>query len=124
MSELPAGESLVQRGGWDTLAFHDMPPPPGAYTVDATFLFMSRGEPPAPEAGTDQFSVVVTVPLVVEGPEVDYVSPGEPVDALLSDDGFRALLADAPRPVGPVESHLPRRPMGAGAAPELLQGRG
>lgn len=97
VSELPAGGSLVQRRGWDTLAQHGMPPSPGSYTVEATFAFMSRGEEPSFEAGVDDFLVNVEVPLTVLGPEVDYVSPGEAVDALLSDDGFRRLLADAPR---------------------------
>ena len=98
-SELAAGESLVHRVGWDTLGPYEMPPPPGSYTVDATFGFMSRGEPPSAgePVAIDRFTVATTVPLVVEGPATDLVSPGEAVDALLSDEGFRALLADAPR---------------------------
>ena len=97
VSELPAGGSLVQVRGWDTLGHYSMPPSPGGYTVDATFAFMSRGEEPSPVDATDRFSVTVSVPLVVDGPEIDLLSPGEAVDALLSDQRFRTLLADAPR---------------------------
>lgn len=97
VSELPAGESLVQQRGWDTLGLHRMPPSPGSYTVETTFAFMSRGVEPSSEAGVDDFSVQVAVPLIVLGPEIDYVSPGEAVDALLSDEGYRRLLTDAPR---------------------------
>lgn len=99
VSELAAGASLVQRRGWDTLGHHGMPPAPGVYTVDASFTFISRGEPPAFADGEpDEFPAIgTTVPLIVEGTEIEYVSPGEAVDALLSDQGFRSLLADAPR---------------------------
>jgi hypothetical protein len=84
ISELQAGDSLVQRLGWDTLGYYDRPPTPGGYTVDATFDFTSRTVPPAGQEAIDEFSVVLTLPIVVEGPEIDYVSPGEAFDALLS----------------------------------------
>jgi hypothetical protein len=96
-SELPAGESLVQRRGWDTLGSYGMPPAPGSYTVQAAFSYMSRGAPPAGDEAIDAFSVDVTVAVEVVGPKIDYVSPGEAVDALLSDESFRSHLADAPR---------------------------
>ncbi len=97
VSELAPGESLVGELGWDTLGYYGMPPPPGSYTVDAAFHFMSRGAPPPQEAGTDVFSVDLTLPIAIDGPNVDYVSPGEAFDALLADDAFQARLADAPR---------------------------
>lgn len=104
-SELPAGESLVHRVGWDTMGPHDMPPPPGNYTVEAIFAFMSRGAPPVGPEAVDEFAVTLAMPMVIEGPPIDYVSPGEAVDALLSDEAFRALLEDAPRDLW-VESRL------------------
>jgi len=97
VSELPAGESLVQRGGWDTLDYFAMPPPPGSYTVDAAFGFMSRGAPPSAEEGIDRFSVGLETAIVVEGPPIEYMSPGEAFDVLLADETFRDLLADVPR---------------------------
>ncbi len=96
VSELAPGESLPQQLGWDTLGHYEMPPPPGSYTVDATFHFMSRAAPPRGEVGTDAFSVHLTVPLAIDGPEVDYLGPGEAVDALLADPAYQAQLADAP----------------------------
>lgn len=97
ISELAPGESLPQQLGWDTLGLYGMPPPPGSYTVDAAFHFMSRGGRPAPEAGTDAFSVDLTLPIAIDGPEVDYLSPGEAVDALLADPAFQEHLAGAPQ---------------------------
>lgn len=96
-SEMAAGDSIVQRSGWDTLGYYDLPPAPGNYTVDAVFNFMSRGAHAAGDEEIDEFSVGLTLPVVVEGPEVDYVSPGDAFDALLSDEAYRAQLADAPR---------------------------
>jgi len=97
VSELPAGESLVQRLEWDTMAHYEMPPSPGMHTVDAVFSFMSRGAFPAAEEAVDQFAVEVPLPIIVEGPEVVFIGPGEAVDALLADDRYSALLTDAPR---------------------------
>jgi len=78
VSELPAGESLVQRRGWDTLGYYGMPPALGTYTVDASFGFMSRGAPPSgDDVDADEPSVTLALPILVEGPEVEYVSPGE-----------------------------------------------
>jgi len=95
-SEVAAGDSLVQQVGWDTLSYYDMPPRPGSYTVDVTFGFMSRGPPPEGDGG-DALSVDLSLAIVVEGPEIDYVAPGEAFDALLADEAFRAELAEVPR---------------------------
>lgn len=97
ISELPAGESIAQDVGWDTLGYYDMPPPPGSYTVDATFGFMSRGAVPDVNQVDDEFVVDLTLAIVVEGPEIDYVAPGEAFDALLADEAYRTLLGDVPR---------------------------
>lgn len=97
ISELAAGDSLIQHLGWDTVAYYDMPPVPGSYTIDAAFAFMSRGAYPTGDASPDEFSVELTLPFEVGGSDVDYISPGEAIDALLSDAAFRAHLAQAPR---------------------------
>ena len=97
VSEVLPGEILTDRRGWDTEGIYGMPPGPGAYTVDATFHYLTRGAPPVGDEPIDAFSVGVTIPIVVEGPAIDYVSPGIAVDAILADEAFRELLADAPR---------------------------
>jgi hypothetical protein len=97
ISEVLPGESLVQRRGWDTLGHFGMPPAPGSYTVVGEFDYMARGERPSFDEEVDEFSVEVPLAITVEGPEIDYVSPGEALDAILSDEGFQSLLADAPR---------------------------
>ena len=97
VSELAAGDSLVQRRGWDTVGYYWMPPQPGSYTVEAGFSYMARGARPSLDADVDAFSVDVTLALEVEGPDVDDVGPGGAFDAIMADDSFRALLADAPR---------------------------
>lgn len=97
ISELPAGDRLVQRSGWDALGYYDMPPSPGAYTLDATFNFLSRGTRPSTDDAIDEFSVALSLPLLVEVPEIDYITAGEAFDVLLSDEEYRTHLADAPR---------------------------
>ena len=96
ISEVLPGESLVQRRGWDTLGHFRMPPAPGGYTVEAAFQYMARGERPSFEEDIDAFSVEVSLAITVDGPEIDYVSPGEAIDAMFSDERFGSFLADAP----------------------------
>jgi hypothetical protein len=92
--ELPVGVAVRHRAAWDTNDYMGMPPVPGPYAVDVTFSF-TRGSDPELR-GADQV-VSVTLPLGVEGEEIDWVSPGEAIDALLSDERFVDLLAGAPR---------------------------
>jgi hypothetical protein len=98
ISELAAGDTLVERRGWDTLGTNGMPPPPGSYTIDTGFGYISRGgERPPLDDITARFTLEIPLTITVEGPEIDHVSPGEAVDAILSDGRFQAQLADVPR---------------------------
>jgi hypothetical protein len=97
ISELPAGGTLVQLLEWDAYGYYGMPAEPGVHTLEATFSFMSRGMPPTGDEEVDSFSVRAGLALTVEGADVEYVHPGEAVDALLEDSAYRGLLADAPR---------------------------
>lgn len=97
--ELPEGASISHRAAWDTDDFMGMPSVPGRYTVEATFELWRGAAPEGPPFDTEPMTVRVEFPLVVEGPDVDWISPGVAIDALLSDDRFLALLAEAP-PVG------------------------
>lgn len=104
-SEVNPGEVLTYRAAWDGEATYG-PARAGSYHVDATFNFMSRGAPPATEAGTDEHAVTVSVPMNVDGPNIDYIAPGEAVDRVLENSTFQANLADAPRRDRWVESVL------------------
>lgn len=93
--ELPPGASLTHRAAWDTDDYLGMPPRPGPYTVELTFGFtrVGRFEP----VGQSQL-LRVTLPLLVEGEDVDWVSGEEAIDALLGDEIFTDHLAThAPR---------------------------
>ena len=91
--ELAEGADVNHRAAWDSDAYMGMPPVPGAYSVEVTFRF-TRGAPPEPNG--DRELVTVTLPMVVEGEVVDWLSPEQAIDALLSDERFVDLLADAP----------------------------
>jgi len=93
--ELPEGESVEQRAAWDADAFMGMPPAPGTYAVEASFLF-TRGTPPEMSGPPTGDTVSVELPLNVAGEDVPLLSPGVAVDALLSDNGFVQLLAGLP----------------------------
>jgi hypothetical protein len=91
ISEIPPGAVLTQRAAWDTLGLFGMPPKPGAYTVQASHAFMTRGAPPAFDENvpTDQYRVTVSVPYHVDGEDAEYLWPGEAVDRVLADRAFR-----------------------------------
>ena len=91
--ELPEGGAVDHRAAWDTDAYMGMPPIPGVYTVEVIFTF-TRG---APFETADRQMVTATLPLTVEGQHIDWLSPEQAIDALLSDERFVDLLADAPR---------------------------
>jgi hypothetical protein len=97
ISELPAGETLTHRVAWDTIGFYGMPPASGAYTVEGVFNFMSRGSSPANTEDIDEFSVRLTLPLLVDGPPAEWLSPGQAFDALLEDQAYRSELDRIPR---------------------------
>lgn len=91
--ELPEGAAIEHRVGWDTIDYMGMPPVPGTYIVEAPFTFR-RGAPI--EFGEEGETVHVTLPLVVEGAAVEWISPHLAIDALLSDERFVGLLTDVP----------------------------
>ena len=97
ITEVNPGDILTYRAAWDGDAMYGRTASPGSYHVDATFDYMSRGAPPAMEAGPAEHAVTVSVPMTVSGPEVDYVAPGVAVDHVLGDPAFQRRLADAPR---------------------------
>jgi hypothetical protein len=97
ISELPAGRRLVHVVEWDSESLYHSPPPPGDYTAHATFTFESRGEPPAFDEEPESQSVTLEMALAIDGPAVEYVSPGIALDALLADADFQAQLADTTR---------------------------
>lgn len=95
--EVAPGEVVTYRVAWDAETPNELPARPGTYRVEATFSYQSRGElPPIDEEVEDQV-VIVRVPLTIDGPEVEWLSPGEAVDAILEDDSFQAQLSNAPR---------------------------
>jgi hypothetical protein len=97
LSEIPQGGSLEHVVGWDSLGYHDMPPPPGSYTVDAAFAFESRGAPPAGDGPADRLMVRLALPLEIVGPAVVWLSPGQAMDRLFGDVRFTQRLEEAPR---------------------------
>lgn len=97
LSEIVPGELLTHVVEWDAQGEHGAPPPPGTYPIVATFAFESRGEPPGFEDEPEPQVVSLQMTLVIEGPALDYISPGVAFDALLEHDGYQGLLADAPR---------------------------
>ena len=96
ITEVNPDDILTNRVAWDGEATYGLPAPPGSYHVDATFNYMSRGAPPAVEAGTAEHAVTVSVPMTVTGQELTYVAPGRAVDRVLEDPAFQRRLADAP----------------------------
>ncbi len=94
--ELAPGARLSDRFASDTVGLGGMPPPGGRYLAEATFGYMGRGSV-SPEARPDDYHVTVRVALDVEGPGIDYLSPGEAMDLLLSDPVFIQMLAENPR---------------------------
>lgn len=97
VSEIVPGEVLTHVVEWDTQGEHGAPPPPGTYPIVATFAFETRGEPPGFEDEPEPQIVSLPMTLVIEGPALDYISPGAAFDALLENDEYQRLLADAPR---------------------------
>ncbi len=95
-SELRPGERLTHVVEWDTEAWYGMPPPTGAYSVEVTFAFESRGQS-QPAGDPNPLSVTLEVPLTVIGPDVEYLDPGVAFDALLKDTDYQRLLDGAPR---------------------------
>ena len=73
-----------------------MPPPGGRYVAESVFVYQGRGDV-SPEADPFGMRVGVQVSLDVQGPERDYLTPGEAMDRLLSDRTFIQLVADNPR---------------------------
>ena len=96
ITEVNPGDILTYRAAWDGDATYGLPAQPGSYHVDATFNYMSRGAPPAPGAGPAEHAVMVSVPMTVTGPELNYVAPGQVVDRVLEDPAFQRRLAEAP----------------------------
>jgi len=97
VSELRSGERLTSVAEWDTEAWYGIPPAPGAYAIEVTFAFESRGQPPSGDQEPNPLSVTVDVPLTVVGPDVEYISPGIAFDALLADPDYQAQLASITR---------------------------
>jgi len=95
--ELAPGEALTYDAAWDGAAAHNMPARPAAHRVEATFSYLSRGEPPPVDAPADTLTVTAAVSFTVRGVDIDWVTPGEAIDILLEDAAFQALLDDAPR---------------------------
>ena len=94
--EIQPGERLSARFAWDTTGTNGMPPADGRYVAESVFAYAGRGDLPA---DADYFGkrVAVQVSLDVEGPDREYLAPGEALDRLLSDATFIQLLADNPR---------------------------
>lgn len=95
--QLPEGASVGNRAAWDTDDYMGMPPAPGRYTVEATFELWRGAGPEGPPHDTEPMTVRVAFPLVVEGLDVDWITPELAADALLADDRFAGPLADLPR---------------------------
>jgi hypothetical protein len=96
MDELGPGERVSGRFAWDTLGVNGMPPPGGRYLAEAGFGYQGRGDVP-PDTDPFGHQISVSVSLDVEGPQREYLTPGEAMDALLEDEGFIRLLAENPR---------------------------
>lgn len=96
MAELAEGDSATHRAAWDTDDFKGMPPAPGRYTVEVTFGFWRGTEPDLPPNAEPQ-TVALQIPLVVGGPDEDWISPGLAIDALLVDARLLAVLEEHPR---------------------------
>jgi hypothetical protein len=94
--EIQPAERLTARFAWDTIGSSGMPPPGGRYVAESVFAYQGRGDV-SPEANPFGMRVAVQVSLDVQGPDRDYLAPGEAVDRLLSDATFIRLLADNPR---------------------------
>jgi hypothetical protein len=94
--EIQPGQRRSARFAWDTIGTNGMPPAGGRYTAESVFAYAGRGDLPA---DVDYFGkrVAVQVSLDVQGPDRDYLAPGEAMDRLLSDATFIQLLADNPR---------------------------
>lgn len=96
MDEIQPGERLSARFAWDTIGANGMPPAGGRYVAESVFGYQGRGDV-SPNADPFGMRVGVQVSLDVQGPDREYVSPGEALDLLLSDATFIRLLADNPR---------------------------
>ncbi|HEX6128202.1 MAG TPA: GerMN domain-containing protein [Candidatus Limnocylindria bacterium] len=94
--EILPGERLSARFAWDTIGTNGMPPPGGRYVAESVFGYQGRGDVPA-DADPFGKQVGAQVSLDVQGPDQDYLAPGEALDLLLSDATFIQLLADNPR---------------------------
>jgi hypothetical protein len=94
--QIAPGERLTSRFAWNTIGLNGMPPQRGRYIARATFNYGGRGDSGANE---DPFrkDVHVDVSLDVASPGTDDLSPGEAMDALLSDSTFVEKLAGTPR---------------------------
>lgn len=100
---LPSGGQLTYRSAWDAdgpygvpMRRSGVPTRPGEYQVAAAFYYMTRGFPPGTEP-IDNLAVEAAVPLIVDSPNVEYLSPGETVDRVLANPDFLDLYQDAPR---------------------------
>ena len=91
----PAGR-IWNRFAWDTTGLSGMPPPLGHYTAESTFAYAGRGSLP-PNADPFEHAVTVLVALKVQGPDTNYLAPGEAMDLLLADAALIRLLAANPR---------------------------
>jgi hypothetical protein len=94
--EIKPGGRLSARFAWDTIGTNGMPPAAGRYIAESVFTYAGRGDV-SPDADPFGKRVGVQVSLDVQGPDREYVSPGEALDLLLSDATFIRLLADNPR---------------------------
>jgi hypothetical protein len=92
INSLPEGGTLVHRATWDTVAAFGLPPAPGRYTVETGFSYLSRGAPPVGATADLLKRIDLSMPWEVEGPTVDYLSPGEAMDQLLADATLLELL--------------------------------
>lgn len=90
LGTLTPGATATYVAAWDHVGPYEMPVPPGAYRISGMFRYYGRGsEPPDNvDALQPEARVGATIDYEVRGSLPDYISPGEAIDAALSDDRF------------------------------------
>jgi hypothetical protein len=84
------GDVLRYRAAWDTATWQGMPMRPGEFIIEASFHIDGRGEIDSTGSRPDiDEPHRVSVPFMVTGPDIDWISPGLAMDAILADAGFQ-----------------------------------
>ena len=89
---LRPGAVLTYRAAWEPEGPNGMPPAGGKYIVTGRFAYFGRGAAPNPALGPSFTSVGAELPLLVQAPETEFLSPGLAFDRIAEDPRFVAAL--------------------------------